>query len=146
MLPEFVETTGYLPPGRHAATWHEVEDRFATNTHRAVLTSRLLTALVMLRKAGCTNVFLNGSYVTDKDHPGDVDVLYEAQGVQPQLLDPLFRSEDAATRQERAKVYGAVYDVGDTGLIAFFQTDRADVPKGIVTISLSSLPKVPHDH
>lgn len=144
-IPEFVEPTGYLPPGRHEATWLELADRLATNTHRRILTAMLLEGLQALREAGCNRVWVNGSYVTDRERPGDVDVLYDAWGVRPKDLHPYFRTETTQTRKDRKETFGgdylAVYDDElDGALIVHFQTDRADIPKGIIQLSLTTLP------
>ena len=149
-IPEFVEPSGYLPPGRHLATWNEIVDRFSTNPHRTALSRMLFEALRMLSKAGCRQVWINGSYVTDKERPGDVDVLYDAWALRPNELDQLFRSETAATRADRNKIYGGDYfpvydDELDGALISHFETDRSDIPKGIVQLSLSTLTKDGHD-
>ena len=82
-LPDFTPATGYLPPGRHPAHWLEVVERFATNAYRRELTAKLMIALQMLRAAGCRQVWINGSYATDSPDPGDVDVAFDAWGVQP---------------------------------------------------------------
>lgn len=152
-LPEFISETGYLPPGRHRCTWTSFVERFAWNTHRVHLAKDLFQALTMLRRAGCRTCWVNGSYTTEKEWPRDVDVLWDAWGVVPRDLDPLFRSERPAARAERRKRYGgdffAVFDdQPDGALIRHFQTDRSDVPKGIVEISLSSLTTRSHcnDH
>jgi hypothetical protein len=149
-IPEFIEPSGYLPPGRYLATWTEIVDRFSTNPHRTALSEMLLEALRMLAKAGCRQVWINGSYVTDKERPGDVDVLYDAWAVRPNELDQLFRSETAAARADRNKIYGGDYfpvydDELDGALISHFETDRSDIPKGIVQLSLSTLSKDGHD-
>jgi hypothetical protein len=145
-IPDYIEPTGYLPPGRHQATWDELTNRFTWNPHRQALTAMLLEALQMLRNAGCRTVWVNGSYTTDKDQPGDVDVLYDAWGVRPRNLHPLFRDESKATRADRRKIFGGdyrpIYDNEiDGALLLFFQTDRSDIPKGIIELALTTLPR-----
>ena len=145
-LEDFVAATGYLPAGVHRCAWAEFGDRFvAPNEHRRGLGALLFAALEALRAAGCRRVWINGSYVTDKALPGDVDVLWDAHGVQPRRLDPVFRAEDDQTCAERRKRFGgdyiAIYDDGpDAVLIRHFQTDRAGIDKGIIVMDLSTLP------
>ena len=144
MLPDYEPTTGYLPPGRHSASWSEVVERFATNAHRTGLLGFLENALQLLRQAGCRQVWLNGSFTTDAAQPHDVDVAWDAYGVRPKDLHPLFRSNTAEIRAERRKTFGgdyvAVYE-DNASLTRFYETDRSGEPKGIVAINLNTLPK-----
>ncbi len=72
MIPEFDEDAN-LPPGIHYATWTEIVTRYATSVRRRELLDGLLDALRSLKAAGCAIVYLDGSLVTSKDHPGDFD-------------------------------------------------------------------------
>jgi hypothetical protein len=67
MIPEFDES-GCLPPGIHDATWTEIVTRFATSAHRRDLLAGLLDALRSLKTAGCPVAYLDGSFVTAKEH------------------------------------------------------------------------------
>ncbi len=72
MIPDF-DKNGNLPYGIHPATWQEVGDRYGWNTHRRNLLMGLYQALRELGVAGCRAAFVNGSFVTVKDDPGDFD-------------------------------------------------------------------------
>jgi hypothetical protein len=142
-IPDF-NASGILPEGEHHASWAEFCERFTWNEHRAELAKRLAEAGRTLRHAGCTRLWINGSFVTRAAYPNDVDVLYNAREVRPPLLDPAFR--DKTTRKD---VYGGDYVAIDMdhhvpsnpeGLMRFFQTDRDGQPKGIVVLSLSTIP------
>jgi len=89
-LPPFDSATGRLPPGEHAATWDEVVDRFGWNRRRRQLLDGLAEALALLAAAGCSRVWINGSFVTAKEEPEDFDVAWEPAGVDLQELDPIF--------------------------------------------------------
>ena len=73
MIPDFDEL-GNLTPGIHVATWDEIVQRFGWTSRRRELLAGLNVALELLREAGCRRVLVNGSFVTDKDEPGDIDV------------------------------------------------------------------------
>src|ERR1051326_3511072 len=88
MIQHFDET-GNLPPGIHWATWREFENRFGTNSRRKELLAGLRRAISVLRKAGCRTVFVDGSFVTTKELPGDFDACWSVEGVDPDLLDPV---------------------------------------------------------
>ena len=102
MISEWL-TNGNLLPGVHFATWREIEARLAFNPHRLRLLAGFRRACRQLRKAGCRLVYLDGSFVTRKEHPGDFDACWEVQNVDDAKLDLIFldfsRSR-AAQKQE----------------------------------------------
>ena len=142
-IPDF-NASGVLPEGEHHASWAEFYERFAQNAHRAELAKKLAAAGRVLRHAGCTRLWINGSFVTRNAYPNDVDVLYNAREVRLALLDPAFRD-----KTKRKDIYGGDYLAIDMdyhvpshpeGLMKFFQTDRDGQLKGIVVLSLSTIP------
>ena len=72
-LPGFDSETGRLPEGEHPAAWEEVVERFGWNSRRRRLLDGLADAMELLEAAGCRRVWLNGSFVTAKEEPGDFD-------------------------------------------------------------------------
>ena len=88
MIPAF-DKRGYLPPGKpYKATWQEFIERFGTSEHRLHLISGLERALLNLKQAGCGLVYVDGSFVTNKNLPGDWDGCWELEGVNINLIDP----------------------------------------------------------
>src|SRR5260370_8112378 len=88
MIPAWL-TNGDLPPGVHFATWVEIEDRLSFNARRQRLLAGFRQACEELRKAGCRLVYLGGSFVTRKEHPGDFDACGEVRNLGDAKLDPL---------------------------------------------------------
>jgi hypothetical protein len=80
-LPPFELASGLLPAGEHSASWGEVLERFGWNLVRRRLLDGLAEGLSILADAGCTRVWLNGSFVTAKEEPGDFDAVWSAVGV-----------------------------------------------------------------
>ena len=74
MIPEF-DSKGLLPKGVHRANWQETVNRFGSNRHRRELLRGLKEALDLPRDAGCRRVYLDGSFVTDREFPNDIDAL-----------------------------------------------------------------------
>jgi hypothetical protein len=73
MIPEFNDD-GYLPPGIHPATLEEVAARFGQESEVRLNQMESLRWLVDLaRRAGVLRLVVNGSFVTDKLEPNDVD-------------------------------------------------------------------------
>ena len=75
MIPEF-RNDGYLPEGLHVATEAEVRFRFGTDTpRRRRLALRLRRWLELARAIGAMRLFVDGSFVTAKPEPNDVDAV-----------------------------------------------------------------------
>ncbi len=137
--------TGYLPPGIHVAGLRDVANRFANNSHRARLMAGLLTACRDLSAAGCEELLLNGSFVSDKPFPGDYDAAWETSGVDAYRLDPVLLDFSNNRAAMKAKYLGDLFPASAldaTGVLYrdFFKTDRNGIEKGIVLINLRSLP------
>jgi hypothetical protein len=146
MIPELDEH-GSLPPGVHDASWDEIVTRYATNTRRADLLDGLLDALHSLRAAGCTTAYLDGSFVTAKEHPGDFDGCWESSGVDPARLDGELLDFSDARAAQKARYGGELFPVeasaepAGTTFLDYFQRDReSGEPKGIIAIALRDLP------
>ena len=134
---------GELPPGMHTATLEEVEAVFVTTPRRRRLFEGLRRALQNLQAAGVRHVFIDGSFVTTKADPNDIDGCWEwTEEVQLDLLDPVLLDFTQARQAMRDK-YGvdfflATWVEAGSGLtfLNFFQRNRADDPKGIVQLDL----------
>lgn len=142
MIPEFTDR-GLLPEGIHPATLEEVLERFRGNERREQLLTGLVEALRLLRAAGCRRVYINGSFVTSKERPNDIDVCWDIEGVDPVALDPVFFDFDDGRAAQKAR-FGAEFfpaqvPEGVTGrtFLEFFQVDRqTGEPKGIIELRL----------
>ena len=104
-IPPFDPTTGLLPPGEHNADWAEIRDRLGWNVRRRRLLDGLRECLEVLGEAGCTRVWVNGSFVT------------------------------ARKRRFGGEFFPNIVEGGSgKRFAAFFQTDRDGTTKGIVVI------------
>ncbi len=73
MIPAFNDK-GYLPPGLHQATVKEIHARFGRDSGlRRVQMESLRWLVELARRAGARRIVVNGSFVTDKLEPNDVD-------------------------------------------------------------------------
>jgi hypothetical protein len=141
MIPPF-QANGNLPAGIYWATRQEVQEHFGWNERRRELLTGLQQALESLQKAGCQTVYLNGSFVTSKDLPGDFDACWSWQGVDETKIDPVLLDFSNKRAAQKAKYGGELFPaeadaVGDgTTFSDFFQTSRLDGPKGIIAIDL----------
>lgn len=137
---------GNLPPGVHFATWEEIVERYATNERRGQLLNGLRIAIDSLLGAGCRRAYLDGSFVTAKEMPGDFDACWEVGGVDPALLDPVLLDFGDRRAAQKAKFGGELFpadipaEPGGTPFLQFFQSDRVTgEPKGIIAMELGAL-------
>lgn len=112
-------------------------ERFGGNRQRRKLLQGLKQALDQLRDAGCRRVYLDGSFVTDKASPNDVDVCWDIDGVDPMLLDSVFFDFGSGRAAQKAK-FGAEFFPAQAPqrlqtFLDFFQIDKeTGDPKGII--------------
>jgi hypothetical protein len=97
LIPDFRDD-GYLPEGLHIATEAEITFRFGTATmQRRRLTLRVRRWVELARAVGARRMFLDGSFVTTKPEPNDVDsVVWLAQD----FIDRVSRGDAAAVEFE----------------------------------------------
>ena len=136
-IPEF--EGGRLPPGNHLASVEEIVVRFCTGSPRREAFEeplRLLVEVALVSNAH--HLYLNGSFVTDKQSPGDIDAVI----VLPDDFDP--KSPEAARIRHLHRAFGLDIErvrVGDAEeldhlLVAFFGTDRDGQRRGLVEVVL----------
>ena len=140
------EGRGNLPPGVHKADWNELKAAFGGSPHRVALLAGLREALVSLRSAGCRTVYIDGSFVTVKEEPGDFDACWDAAGVDPDALDPVLLDFSGGRRAQKERFGGELFpadtaaEPAGTRFLDYFQRDRdTGDPKGIVEIDLEVL-------
>ena len=141
MIPELVDVGGpwkVLPPGIHPATVAEVKAVFAVNPVRERLFNGFVLGASALALAGCRTVFLDGSFVTEKETPGDYDVSWDATGVDIAKLDPIFLDFTNSRQSQKDKFLGEFFpESGRRALLTLFQVDKyTGAPKGILKITL----------
>ena len=104
-----LQENGNLPSGIHWAKWEEFETRFGTNPHRRKLLKGLKAAITALRKAGCRIIYIDGSFVTAKELPNDFDGCWSIEGVNADLLDPVFLDFSDGRAAQKAKYQGELF-------------------------------------
>src|SRR5262249_26758489 len=138
-IPPLDPQTGYLPGGDHPAKWSEFEERFTGNIRRRELLQDLHRVVKKLRDFGATRIWIDGTFVTSKERPGDVDVLYELPP--GQLPDGSWGDLHPARQKALKKQYRidlwrhpAPQGVTRRPLHDVWATDRDDVPKGMILL------------
>lgn len=144
MLPRF-DGKGKLPAGIHAVDWPEFVAYFGFSDRRRQLLAGLEAALRALRDAGCRLAYVDGSFVTAKQEPGDFDACWGIAGVNPDRLDPVLLDFSDGRAAQKVKYGGELFPaelpegVSGRTFLEFFQTDRdTGAAKGIVSIGLDA--------
>lgn len=76
-IPELTKH-GFLPLGIHQCELSEIAGRFVYNNHRKSIWNSFEAYLEQLKPIPEINIiYVDGSYTTDKDLPGDVDLIVE---------------------------------------------------------------------
>ena len=73
MIPEFEPSTGALPPGNHPATLEQIEKGLGFTPRRRWLLKGLRAAVVAFWAVGIEEIYIDGSFCTEKPDPGDID-------------------------------------------------------------------------
>lgn len=141
MIPELVK--GNLPEGVHKCTIKEIEERFTFSKRRIELFKGLKRAINNLRKAGVKRVYIDGSFVTNKQDPGDVDGCWDANpNIKKNILDKVFLDFND-NRKSMKDEYGVDFFPsqtieGSSGVpfVKFFQTDRDENKRGVLLVEL----------
>lgn len=139
-IPAF-KKNGELPVGEHQASLSEIENRFGKSTEkRKNLMKKLKSAAKNLKSAGVKRIWIDGSFVTDKPEPSDIDGCWDTAAVDPKKLDPVFLKSRVAIKQKYDLDFFMSHIIeADSGLPfpQFFQKNDGGDPKGIVVVKLN---------
>lgn len=147
-IPAFTQY-GLLPPGVHTCSMEEAAEALCTSAHRTTIWAGLEGFIAWA--AGLddpTALHVDGSYVTDKPVPGDVDVVVDVSGCdaqgQAQWLQAWADNYQHVKNTYHVDFYPVVAGHGND-FVAFFQYVRAeealrrgiglDVRKGILQVT-----------
>jgi len=92
---------GTLPPGFWHVSFEDFVGRLAFNRHRKAQVRLLFEALSLLKSAGCKKVTIAGSFTSNKPKPGDIDLVWDADGVNSEQLGPIFDENNGIELQRR---------------------------------------------
>ncbi len=142
-MPIPVLENGLLPPGEHVATLDEVESTFGSqNDRRQSLMRGLRLACEMFQNAQVDRIWVDGSFVTDKEEPGDIDGCWGASDKNKicwDKVDPVFAGDRKGMKTKYGLdfFYAGVIERGSgKPFPKFFQSSRDDEAKGIVLVEL----------
>lgn len=146
-IPE-LSTEGWLPPGLHEATLVEVRQRFGRiqrSDVRVHLMRKLEIYAEEVRNSGIgRELLVDGSFVTSKDEPGDVDcilVLEPSVGLQGTLSPATYNIISKRMVRKRHGIDLYAFPAGSASVKSWIELfsqvkGRPDQMKGLVRIPL----------
>jgi len=130
---------GLLPPGVHNATEDEVVAAFCSSTSSRRELERPFRELVAVARASrALALYINGSFVSDKPHPGDIDAVvvlpknFDTNGDEANRIRALHQ----AHAFDIERVRDGDHESLDYLLHVFFGHDRNNRPRGLVEVTL----------
>jgi hypothetical protein len=134
MLPPF-DDVGNLPPGIHLCSVAELTERFGSGSEeREAEISELLHFIEAAKAAGVRRLLVNGSFVTGKLSPNDVDVVYLPGPYYPRQSQRL--DSDELVWPFLQLIVAADDADFEAWAMHQFATDRRKRPKGVVEVIL----------
>ncbi len=121
--------------------------RFGITDRRRRLISGLKRALGSLKRAGCRRVYVDGSFATNKEDPGDYDACWDPVGVDAAMLDPILLNFDNQRLLQKIVFFGELFpshwpaNAAGQRFLDFFQIDKnTGSQKGIILLTVQELP------
>ena len=141
-IPPF-DADGYLPPGIYVATEAEITFRFGAPTpRRRRLVLQLRRWVELARRVGARRLLIDGSFVTAKPDPNDVDaVILLPTDFERQVeigLEPALELELMLLTRRPEEIFAAEDETDWNEWVEFFSCTReaSDRHKGLVEIAL----------
>ncbi|KUJ49772.1 DUF6932 family protein [Chryseobacterium sp. JAH] len=138
------QPNGNLSEGVYIMSLENFEKQFGVNNYRKMLINGLKLGMSHLKDCGCKRIFIDGSFVTTKELPGDFDACWDADGVDLDKLESIYGTllDFSDERKKQKELYSGEFFPAqapaseDLIYFYFFQQDKDENPKGIVQINL----------
>lgn len=126
-----------------ALTYEEFFIHFGTNERRRQQIGNALTFFRIFYQSGCHTVYVDGSFVSTKKYPGDIDLCFDLTDVDienikkgfPQFFDP--NEIGRIHRDQQCHIFYLTKNY--TILFNMLQNDRSGNSKGFVKLSLEQV-------
>jgi len=114
-----LQANGELPPGEHQASLNEVEAVYGSSTdRRKLLMQGLREAASNFELSGVKTLWIDGSFITDKEEPNDIDGCWEyTLVVDTEKLDPFFLGSREEIANAKVEIKAGIKK---NGLLIFY--------------------------
>ena len=149
MILEFDPNTGALPPGNHPATLEQIRKRLGFTPRRRWLLKGLRAAVETYWAAGIDEIYIDGSFCTEKPDQGDIDGYWvEPDEAIYDLIDPYWIDFELVLVPHLRKwkwrmwadhgveffIHPAMRASPQLGFPEFFRQDRDGNPCGVIQV------------
>jgi hypothetical protein len=121
-------------------TFQEFVHHFGTNSTRMLQIENSIQFFRIFRGCGCKIVYVDGSFVSKKKIPEDIDLCFDLSDVDPNELTkgfPEFFDINAiGTTHRDLHCHILHFDKEDKSLFTMLQYDRQGNPKGLVKLNI----------
>lgn len=145
-----MDFTPLFAAGFHNMDWPDLIERcvdpFPSSQARPQLSAQLFDFMQELRSLGLLGkVWIDGSFVTDKDEPGDVDIVFVPDPICGEAFQSNFMRIDALFNRHEAKTkyncHAFIVDPSSMDALAYWRglfgfCHDMVTPKGLVVLSL----------
>lgn len=125
-------------------SYEEFQYHFGTNSRRMDQINNALPFFRLFHSCGCQTVYVDGSFVSKKKYPEDIDLCFDLTGVNAEKIEEVFPQffDPNALGAIRRDLFCHILHFNDTNryLYNLLQTDRAGNFKGFVKLNLTDLP------
>ena len=139
MIPN-LNKYGLLPKGIHKATIEEIEHKFGSSSAKRkelFIGFQKLIQLLYKHKRSIKSFLLDGSFVTSKESPGDIDCIMSIENnfrFTPEIVEELSNSK------RFYNIHLFIFEEKNTqrhrDMLNFFSKDKDLKPKGIIEVIL----------
>lgn len=125
-------------------SYEELINHFGTNPRRLKQIDNAMQFLRIFYACGCQFVYIDGSFVSTKEYPEDIDLCFDLTDVKAEKLEETF--PQFFDPNERGKIHRNLlchilyFDNNDTSLFDLLETDREGNLKGFIKLILKDLP------
>jgi hypothetical protein len=126
-----------------ALSYEEFRFHFGTNPRRIEQIDNASRYFYIFSLCGCTSVYIDGSFISKKEHPEDIDLCFDLTDVDPKKLERLFPQFFNLNQMGKIRrdflCHIFHFSVSDMSLFELLQYDRDDNFKGFVELNLKDL-------
>ena len=124
-------------------SYEEFQYHFGTNSWRIKQIQNSLPYFRIFHSCGCQIVYVDGSFVSRKKNPEDIDICFDISGIQEEKIKSVFPkfwdvNERGRIRRD-LKCHIFTFTQEDTELFDLLNKDRFDSPKGLVILALNEI-------
>lgn len=125
-------------------TYAAFKKLFAFNESRREKIESALIFLKIFQSFGCTSVYIAGSMVSNKEHPGDIDLCIDGTNIDYLKLTKEYPEFLQSARIEKIRKmhkchFALVFDSSCLEYLDWYKKDRNDNPRGLVKIDLNDI-------